>query len=113
MHEMALTESIVEIAVAAAKGQGAGKIKKVFVDVGALSHVEPEALLFCFAAVSAGTSAEGAELEIAHVQGAGWCADCGKGVVLAERFVACPECGLYHVEMTSGDDLRVREIEVE
>ena len=113
MHEMALTESIVEIAVEAAKKQGAGKVKRVFVDVGGLSHVEPDALLFCFAAVSAGTIAEGAELEIDRVPGAGWCLDCGKTVPIAERFGACPECGGYHVKMTGGDDLRVREIEVE
>ena len=113
MHEMALTESIVEIATEAAKKQGAAKVKRVFVDVGALSHVEPEALQFCFAAVSAGTIAEGANLEIDRISGAGWCADCGKTVALAERFGACPECGGAHVRISAGDELRVREIEVE
>lgn len=113
MHEMALTESIVEIATEAAKEQGAQKVKRVFVDVGALSHVEPDALLFCFAAVSAGTIAEGAELEIDRVPGAGQCLDCGKNVMLTEQFGACPECGRYRVQMTGGDELRVREIEVE
>jgi hydrogenase nickel incorporation protein HypA/HybF len=113
MHEMALTESIVEIAAEAAKKQGAEKVKRVFVVVGALSHVEPDALQFCFAAVSAGTIAEGAELEIDRVPGAGWCLDCGKTVPIAERFDACPECGGCHVQMTEGDELRVREIEVE
>lgn len=113
MHEMALTESIVEIAVGAAKKEGAQKVKQVFVEVGALSHVEPEALQFCFAAVSAGTAAEGSALVIDRVPGAGWCLDCGKTVPIAERFGACPECGGYHVQMTAGDELRVREIEVE
>jgi hydrogenase nickel incorporation protein HypA/HybF len=113
MHEMALTESIVEIATDAAKKQDAGKVRRVFVEVGALSHVEPDALQFCFAAVSAGTIAEGAELEIDRVPGAGWCLDCGKTVPLAERFAACPECGGTRVQMTAGDELRVREIEVE
>ena len=113
MHEMALTESIVEIATEAARKQGAEKVRRVFVDVGALSHVEPDALQFCFAAVSAGTIAEGAALEIDRVAGAGWCADCGKTVAIAERFSACPDCGGFHVQMTAGDELRVREIEVE
>ena len=113
MHEMALTESIVEIAADAAKKQGAGKVTRVFVDVGALSHVEPDALQFCFAAISAGTIVEGAALEIERLPGAGWCLDCGKTVAIAERFSACPECGRYHVQMTAGDELRVREIEVD
>lgn len=59
MHEMALTESIVDIASDAAKKQGAEKVRRVFVEVGTLSHVEPDALQFCFAAVSAGTIAQG------------------------------------------------------
>ncbi len=113
MHEMSLTESIVEIAVEAAEREGASRVRRVFVDVGLLSHVEPEALLFCFAAVSAGTIAEGATLEIQPVPGAGWCIDCGKTVPLAERFGPCPACGGHHVQMTAGDEMRVREMEVE
>jgi hydrogenase nickel incorporation protein HypA/HybF len=112
MHEMALTESIVEIAVEAAKEQGAQRVIRVFVDVGALSSVEPEALAFCFEAAAAGTLAEGASLEINRIEGAGWCADCGRPVALAERFGACPECGRSAVQMTAGDELRVREMEV-
>ncbi len=113
MHEMSLTESIVEIAVETAKREGASRVRRVFVDVGALSHVEPEALLFCFSAVSAGTIAEGATLEIARIPGAGWCMDCGKTVQLDQRFGPCPECGRFHVQMTAGDEMRVREMEVE
>jgi hydrogenase nickel incorporation protein HypA/HybF len=109
---MALTESIVEIAVEAAKKQGANKVTRVFVDIGALSHVELEALQFCFAAVAAGTLVEGAGLEIARVPGAGWCVDCGKVVPLSDRFAPCPECGRHGVQMTTGDELRVREMEI-
>jgi hydrogenase nickel incorporation protein HypA/HybF len=112
MHEMALTESIVEIAVEAAKREGARKVTRVFVEVGALSCVEPEALRFCFAAVSAGTLAEGAAIEIARVPGAGWCPDCAKTAPLAERFGVCPDCGSARIRMTAGDELRVREMEI-
>ena len=113
MHEMSLTESIVEIAVEAAKREGAPRVRKVLVDIGMLSHVEPEALLFCFSAVSAGTIAEGATLEIARVPGAGWCMDCMKTVPLAERFGPCPECGGFHVHLTEGGEMRVSAIEVD
>jgi hydrogenase nickel incorporation protein HypA/HybF len=108
---MALTESIVEIAVVAAKNQGAGKVTRVTVEIGALSCVEPEALQFCFAAVAAGTLAEGALLEIERIPGAGWCADCRKIVPLAERFDLCPDCGQL-VRMTAGGELKVREMEI-
>jgi hydrogenase nickel incorporation protein HypA/HybF len=113
MHELSLTESIVEIAAETAKREGASRVRRVFVDIGSLSHVEPEALLFCFEAVAAGTIVEGARLEIARVAGEGRCADCGRTVPLAERFGPCPECGGFSVQMTAGNEMRVREIEVE
>lgn len=112
MHEMALTESIVEIVTEAARKEGFDRVRVVRLEVGALAHVEPEALRFCFDAVSRGTVAEGATLDIMRVTGEGWCLDCGKTVPLEERFGPCPECGQSHVQMTSGDELRVAELEV-
>jgi len=113
VHEMSLTESIVEIALEEARRNGARRVRRIFVDVGALSHVEPEALEFCFAAVAAGTAAEGAELTIERLPGAGWCLDCDKQVPLAERYGPCPECGGYRVKMTAGDELMVRQMEID
>ena len=113
MHEMALTESIVEIAIEEAQKQGARRVTRLFLDVGALSCVDPEALEFCFAAVASGTAAEGAKLEIARIVGAGWCLECERSVPLTERFGACPECGRHRVQMTAGDELKVREMEID
>ena len=113
MHEMALTESIVEIALEEARKQGARKVTRVSLDIGALSSVEPEALEFCFSAVASGTAAEGAKLEIERVAGAGWCLDCEQSVPLAERFGACPRCGGYRVRMTAGGELKIREMEID
>lgn len=113
MHEMTLTESIVEIISEEARKQGFGKVRVVRLQLGAMAHVEPEALRFCFDAVSRGTVAEGAALDIVRPPGEGWCLDCGKTVALQERFGPCPECGGRHVQMTSGDELRIEELEVD
>jgi hydrogenase nickel incorporation protein HypA/HybF len=113
MHEMALTESVVALVEDAARSQGFKRATAIVLEIGMLGHVEPEAMAFCFQAVSRGTIAEGARLDIVRVAGEGWCLDCGKSVPLAERFGACPECGNHHVQMTAGDELRVKELEVE
>lgn len=113
MHEMALTESILGLVEDEARTAGFTKVKLVRLEVGALSHVSAEALVFCFDAVTRGTVAEGAVLDIVTVEGAGWCLDCSRTVPLAERFGVCPICGNHHVQMTAGDDLRVKELEVE
>lgn len=113
MHEMALTESIVEMIEEESRKQGFSHVRVVRLEIGALSHVEPEAIRFCFEAVARGAVVEGASLEIIRVPGLGWCFDCNKNVPLAERFGPCPDCGGYHVQVTSGDDMRVKELEVD
>ena len=113
MHEMALTESILGLIEDEARASGFTKVKLVRLEVGTLSHVSAEALVFCFDAVTRGTIAEGAALDIVAVEGSGWCLDCSQTVPLAERFGACPLCGNHHVQMTTGDELRVKELEVE
>ena len=113
MHEMSLMESVLEIVEEEVRKAGATKVKAVRLDIGELSSVEPDAMRFCFEAVVAGTVAAEAVLEIVRVPGAGWCIDCSQTVALSERFGACPLCGGHRVQMTSGDDMRVAELEVE
>ncbi|NLH80600.1 MAG: hydrogenase maturation nickel metallochaperone HypA [Phyllobacteriaceae bacterium] len=113
MHEMSLMESVLEIVEDEARKAGARSVKTVKLAIGELSHVEPEAMAFCFEAVIRGTLAEGARLEIERVPGQGWCLDCAETVAISERFGTCPKCGGHKVQMTGGDDLRVAELEVE
>jgi hydrogenase nickel incorporation protein HypA/HybF len=113
MHEMSLTEGVVEILAEEGRKQGFSRVKTVWLEIGDLSSVEPEAMSFCFDVVSRGTLAEGAKLEIVRKPGEGYCLDCEKTVALGERFGACPDCGQYHVQMTGGDEMRVKELEVE
>lgn len=113
MHEMSLTESIVDILEEEARRCGFSKVLRVSVEVGALGHVEPQALAFCFEAVSRGTVAEGAAFDVVTVPGEGWCFDCEKATPLAERFGACVHCGGRRVQMTAGEELRVKDMEVE
>lgn len=113
MHEMSLTEGVVEILIEESRKQGFSRVKVVRLEIGAIGGVDPLAMEFCFDAVTRGTLAEGAKLEIIRTPGQGWCLDCGKTVELTERFGACPECGAYHVQMTGGDEMRVKELEVE
>ncbi|MCI4677453.1 hydrogenase maturation nickel metallochaperone HypA [Rhodoblastus acidophilus] len=113
MHEMSLTESVVEILCEEAHRQGFSRVRTVWLEIGELSGVEPDAMEFCFDVVTRGTLAEGARLEIVRTAGQGWCLACEKDVALAERFGACPECGGHKVQMTAGDEMRVKELEVE
>jgi len=113
MHEMSLVESIVELVEDEGRKQDFLRVRMIRLAVGALGHAEPEALRFCFDAITKGTIVDGARLEIERVPGEGWCSGCRRIVPLEERFAVCPACGNYQVQMTAGDELRVTEMEVE
>lgn len=112
MHEMSLAESMLEIVESTARKAGASRVTAVCLVVGALSHVEREALRFCFDVVTRGSVADGATLEIDDVPGEAWCMPCGATVPIAAVGEACPRCGSYQLAVTGGDDLRVRDIAV-
>jgi hydrogenase nickel incorporation protein HypA/HybF len=113
MHEMSLIESVVALVEDERRKQDFSRVRTIRLAVGLLGHAEPEALRFCFDAVTRGTIAEGALLEIEQVPGQGWCCSCRQSVSLSERFAACPVCGDPQVKMTDGGELRLSELEVE
>ena len=113
MHEMALCEGVLQILVANAKAQGYQQVKRVWLEIGGLSGVEPEAMRFGFDVVTKGTLADRARLEIIEVPGEAWCMQCSKTVPVEQRFDACPDCGSYQLHVTGGDQMRVKELEVE
>jgi hydrogenase nickel incorporation protein HypA/HybF len=113
MHEMSLAQSILEILEEAARREHAGRVRSVWLELGALSAVDPEAMEFCFDAVTRGTVAEGARLNIEIIPGRALCLHCGESVPIARRDDACPLCGRYQMQVADGAQLRVRELEVE
>jgi hydrogenase nickel incorporation protein HypA/HybF len=113
MHEMSLCESIVQILEDNAKSQGFAKVKTVWLEIGGLSGVEPEAMRFSFDAVTRGTLADRARLEIIEVPGQAWCLQCARTVAVKQRFDACPDCGSYQLQVTGGEEMRIKELEVE
>lgn len=112
MHELSLAQGIRRILEEQAESQGFARVSTVRLEIGALSHVDPEALEFCFGATMAGSLAEGARLEITRTPGRAWCWCCAREVPLARRVDPCPECGGHRLEVVDGDQMRVRELEV-
>lgn len=113
MHEMSLCEGVLQILEDHAQSQGFHQVKTVWLEIGALSGVDPEAMRFGFDAVMKGTLADGATLEIINLPGQAWCLPCSKPVAVNARYDACPECGSYQLQVTGGDEMRIKELEVD
>jgi hydrogenase nickel incorporation protein HypA/HybF len=110
VHELAIAESVLQIATQNACGR---RVCKVELKVGYLRQVVPSALEFGFGLLAEGTPCEGAELEIEVVPAAGCCVACG-GYSEFESFpLCCAHCGSPEIEVTAGQELLVDSLEVE
>lgn len=112
MHEMSLAEGILKLVEEAAEREGFQRVTTLWLEVGQLSSVEPDALSFCFEAVTQGSLAENAALEIVHIPGQGHCPACHRDTPLATLFDPCRHCGAVPVQVTGGTEMRVKELEV-
>lgn len=113
MHEMALAESVLGIIEEYARRDRFDRVRTVRLEIGRLAGVEVESLRFCFDAVSRGSVAEAAALDIVQLPGAGWCLQCCEAIALDEVATPCPRCASYQVQVTGGTEMRVKELEVD
>ena len=111
MHELALTESIVEIVLHRAQVEGMRTVTRVVLEVGAAAGVDAEALRFCFDAVTHDTPAQGAELAIEAIPLRAVCRECGDAFEPDSLLADCPRCHAYAPRVTAGRELRVREFD--
>jgi len=113
MHELAITEGIMEAAVPEAEKQGAKKILEIRLKIGELSGVLPECIQEYFSIVSEGTIAEGAVLKVEKIPITIRCRSCGKESVLDRRKIRCPHCEASDIEIIGGREYYVDSLEVE
>jgi hydrogenase nickel incorporation protein HypA/HybF len=110
MHEMSITQGIIDICESHAGGR---RVLSIEVEIGELSSVVPDAIEFCFEACSQGTTLEGARINIIRIPGRGHCLDCDADMALKALYAACERCGGFLVKVLTGEEMRVREIEVD
>lgn len=108
MHELGITEEIVEIVRERA---GERRVRRVVIEIGKLSLVLPDAVRFCFDLVAEGTTVEGAELEILEPPGRGRCRVCAGEIALESPLGRCG-CGSTDFDWISGEELRVTQLEM-
>lgn len=113
MHEMALCESIRCTLEEQSRLRRFSRVARVSLEIGPLAGVEVEALRFGFDVVMRGSVAEGAVLEVIWRPAEAWCMNCSEIVPIKARFDACGKCGAHQLQVTAGEELRIKELEVD
>lgn len=117
MHEMAIAQSLLELAEKEAAANGCGRLLSLRVEIGALAGVMPEALAFCVEALVKGGVHEGLRLELARTPFRLRCPFCGgvsEGEDSEDLLKPCPKCGeILGYAVESGRELILARLEAE
>jgi hydrogenase nickel incorporation protein HypA/HybF len=111
MHELAITQSLLEIVNQEVAKHAISKVTTVKVKVGKRRAVEPTSLTFCFETLTKDTLMEGAELVIDVVPVRGKCSECGALFEVDGLLFTCPNCSGRNIKITGGRELYIEEIQ--
>lgn len=113
MHEMSIAEGILDISLDTMYQHKATVIHSVQLDLGLMSGVESDALLFCWDAVTQGSPAEGSTLEIRRIPITGQCLDCNTVFDVKDRTFICPNCESNIINTIGGREMQVTSIDID
>lgn len=114
MHELPITQAILDQALAAAQGAGAARILGIRLVIGDLSGVVDESVQFYFDLLSEHTAAQGAALHIVREPAQVHCDACGHVARAAIPLAPwCAACGSPRLRITGGRAFRLESIEID
>lgn len=112
MHELSITENLLELALRHASEAGADRITDLYLVIGQLSSFLDDSIQFYWDTISQGTIAQGAQLHFKRVRAECLCHACGHRDFLTPDFT-CPACGSPALQVLSGDEFYLESIEVD
>lgn len=113
MHELAITESVIDLINREAREKGFKKVLGISLRVGEYSGIIPECIREFFPIAARGSIAQGAELEIVSLPASFRCPDCGYLGAVDRKAACCPQCTSREIRMVSGREFFVDSLKVE
>ncbi len=114
MHELPITQSLLDITLRHATASGAKKVSQLNIVIGQMSSVVDDSVQFYWEIMAKDTIAEGAVLHFERIPAVLHCLDCDTQFELnARENFSCPHCNSFSVQITGGDDFRLDSIDVE
>jgi hydrogenase nickel incorporation protein HypA/HybF len=113
MHEMAITQQVLEIALHKAQEAGARTIIRINLVIGDLSGVMDDSVQFYFDFLSRDSMAQGAQLSFQRIPLQVLCHQCRCVFTPKEEPWECPTCREWKFEIIAGKEFYLDSIEVE
>jgi hydrogenase nickel incorporation protein HypA/HybF len=112
MHELAITESILNLSLSHAKQADAARVTDIYLVIGRLSSVVDDSVQFYWDMISEGTLCQGSRLHFRRTPAILACLDCQQEYTLDGELIQCPHCNSAQVRIVSGEEFLLESIEV-
>lgn len=113
MHELSITEHLLDHCIREAKKRHAEKIRVIRLCIGQLNGLVPDCIQIYLDMLSEGTIAEGARIEAEFLPVKVRCRDCGLDGEITPHHLACPHCGSLRLQILSGKEFYIKSMEVD
>jgi hydrogenase nickel incorporation protein HypA/HybF len=113
MHELPVTQNLLELALHHAENAGASRILKLNITIGALASIIDDSVQFYWDMISKDTIAEGAELHFNRIPIQMQCLNCASTYQPHDGISACPECNSNQVRVIAGQEFYLDSIDIE
>ena len=113
MHELSITEGILNTAIEEARQRNAVRITQIILGMGQLSYVVPECVQDYFDMLSEDTIAHGAKLTFNYIPAVLECRECNSRFPMQHMRLRCPNCSGAKVDIIEGKDFYIDKLEIE
>jgi len=113
MHELAVTESILEIALRHAKSAEARQVTALHLVIGDLASIIDDSVQFYWDIIAKDTIAEGAHLNFRRIPIQMQCLSCQVQFFPKDNDFTCPDCASIRVKILSGEEFFLEAIDIQ
>lgn len=113
MHELSVTESILEIALRHAEKSNAQRITDLYLVIGQLSSIVDDSVEFYWDIIAKDTIAAGANLHFKRISTEVLCLACDNHFNPINGDFFCPECKSSQIKIVRGEEFLLEAINIE
>jgi len=112
MHELAVTENILETAIKYAKQANADRVTDIYLVIGDLASIIDDSIQFYWDILSENTICKGAKLHFERIKLHLECQDCHHIYQVDDVLIPCPKCNSLRTNIVKGNEFRLESIEI-
>ena len=113
MHELPVTQSILEITLRHARQANAQRVTGIYLNIGQLATLVDDSIQFYWEIIAKDTIAEKAVIHFNRIAAVLQCMICAEKYTPDGQELRCPNCGSVGAKVISGEEFSIEAIDVD